>query len=240
MGYETCSTKWRRCAPTESPSTSQGSVVTAFSVAGATDTFHDRSNSAYKAWLQAVHPADVSHEYAAFFNEKVAAYEQGVWTTGQVQCQYQGILPSMTRMVPADSIPPNKSQPFSIVWTDDTDSVCDLSCLLTYVDNFVNNRHKADATRTLTTNRSARRTSNGSAAPSSLPSPSSLPRSPFPPRDAPAASPAHTAGIFAGIPSRSGDLVDNLTSCTHPRLRCAVPPGIAVSMYSPWQSQTDH
>ena len=85
LGYETRSTKRRRCALTESPSTSQGSVVTAFSAAGATDTFHGRSNSAYKAWLQAVQPADASHEYAAFFNEKVADYEQGVWTTGQVQ-----------------------------------------------------------------------------------------------------------------------------------------------------------
>ena len=70
LGYETRSTKRRRCAPTESPSTIQGSVVTAFSDAGAIDTFHGRSNSAYKAWLQAVQPADASHEYAAFFNEK--------------------------------------------------------------------------------------------------------------------------------------------------------------------------
>ena len=100
-----------------------------------------RTNSASKAWLQAVQPADASHEYAAFFNEKVAAYEQGVWTTGQVQCQHQGILPSMTRMVPADSIPPNKSQSFSIVWVDDTDNICDLSCFLTYLDNFVSKRH---------------------------------------------------------------------------------------------------
>ena len=47
--------------------------------------------------------------------------------------------------------------------------------------------------------------------PSFLPSPSSLPRPPFPPRDATAAAPAHTAGIFAGLPARPGDLVDNLT-----------------------------
>jgi hypothetical protein len=43
-----------------------------------------------------------------------------------------------------------------------------------------------------TTNRSARRASNGAAAPSSLPSPSSLPQPPLFPRDAPAAAPAHT------------------------------------------------
>jgi hypothetical protein len=53
--------------------------------------------------------------------------------------------------------------------------------------------------------------SNGAAAPSSLPHPSSLPQPPLFPRNAPAAAPADTAGIFAGIPSRPGDLVDSLT-----------------------------
>jgi hypothetical protein len=38
-------------------------------------------------------------------------------------------------------------------------------------------------------------------------SPSSLPQSPLSPRDAPADAPGGTAGIFAGIPSRPGDLV---------------------------------
>ena len=109
LGYETRSTKRRRVAPTESPSTSQASVVTAFSAAGTTDTFDDRSNSAYKAWLQTVQPAGTTHEYAAFINKKVAAKEEGVWTTGQVQCQHQGIMSSMLRMVPADSIPPSRS-----------------------------------------------------------------------------------------------------------------------------------
>ena len=83
--------------------------------------------------------------------------------------------------------------------------------VLTYLDNHASNLHKADATRSSTANRSARTASNGAAAPSSLPSPSSLPRPSFPPCDAPAAAPAHTAGIFAGIPSRPGDLVDSLT-----------------------------
>jgi hypothetical protein len=39
----------------------------------------------------------------------------------------------MTRNVPSNSILPNKSQPFSIVWADDTDTICDLSCLLTLI-----------------------------------------------------------------------------------------------------------
>jgi hypothetical protein len=67
---------------------------------------------------------------------------------------------------------------------DDTDTICDLSGFLIYLDIFERNHHKGDATRSSTTN----------------------------PRDAPAASPAPTAGIFAGIHSRSGDLVDSLTS----------------------------
>lgn len=128
-----------------------------------------------------------------------------------MQCLFQGIQSSMTSTVPANSILPNKSQPFSIVWVDNTDSICDLQCLLTYVDNYSSKRHKADATRSSTTNRSARRASNGAAAPSSLPSSSSLPQLPLPPHDAPAAPPASAAGIFEGIPTRPGDLVDNLT-----------------------------
>jgi hypothetical protein len=75
--------------------------------------------------------------------------------------------------------------------------------LLTCLDNFESNCHKADATRSSTTKRNARRASNGAAAPSSLPFPSSLPQSLLFPRDVSAAAPAHTAGIFfAGIPSR--------------------------------------
>jgi hypothetical protein len=99
---------------------------------------------------------------------------------------------------------PNKSYPCSIVWADDTDSICDLPCLLTYLDNFASKRPKADATRSPTTGRSVRRASNRAAAPSSLPSSSSLPQPPLLPRDAPAAAPAPTAGVFAGIHSRPG------------------------------------
>ena len=103
----------------------------------------------------------------------------------------------MTWPLTSNSIFPNKSQSFSIVWEDNT--------------NHTNKRHKTDATRSSTTNRSTCRTSNGVVALSSLSSPSSLPRSPLPPRDTPVTSPAHTTGIFAGIPSRPGDLVDDLT-----------------------------
>ena len=221
LGYEARSTKRRRVAPTESPSTSQASVVTVFSAAGATDTFtfEGRSNSAYKAWLQAVQPAGTTHEYAAFINKKVAAKEEGVWTTGQVQCQHQGIMPSMLRRVPADSIPPNKSQPFSIVWADDTDSVCDLPCLLTYVDNFANNRYKADTTRSPATGGRARRASNGAAAPSSLPSSSPLPHHPLPPRNASPSVICSTQSVFL-----SSATFVFLELCQKVRLLSSLPP----------------
>ena len=104
-----------------------------------------------------------------------------------------------------------KSQPFSIVWEEDTDSICDLPCLLTNLDNFANNRHRADATRSSpATGGRARRASNGAAAPSSLPSSSSLPQPPLFASNAPAAAPAPTAGVFGGIHSCPGDLVDML------------------------------
>ncbi len=119
--------------------------------------FHNTSTfdrTQYKRSLQAIQPTAVTTEYASFVNAKVAAEEDGVWTTGKVQCLFQGIQFSMTRPLPADSILPNKSQPFSIVWADNTDSICDLQCLLTYMDNHANKRHKVDATQSSTTNRS--------------------------------------------------------------------------------------
>jgi hypothetical protein len=121
----------RRVSSIGSPSSNQGSIVTGISL-GTTETFDCHSNTTYKHWRQAIQPTAVTHEYVSFVNTKVAAEEDGVWTTGKVQCLFQGIQLSMTRPLPADSILPNKSQPFSIVWTDNTDSICDLQCLLTY------------------------------------------------------------------------------------------------------------
>jgi hypothetical protein len=154
-----------------------------------------------------VYPSPASHEYVSFINTKVPDHENGVWTTGIVQCLHQGILPSRTRTLPADRILTNKSQPFSIVWADDTDSICDLPLLLTYLDNDTSKRHRADITRSPATGGRARRASNGATPPSSLPSSSPLPHHPLPPDNAP----APTVGIFADIHSRPGDLVDLLT-----------------------------
>jgi hypothetical protein len=73
-----------------------------------------------------VQPTASTHDYASFIGKKVA---MDYWT---VQRLHHGISPSMTRTLPANTILPNKSQPFSIMWADNTDSNCDLPCLLTY------------------------------------------------------------------------------------------------------------
>jgi hypothetical protein len=96
------------------------------------DTFDGRSNTAYKQWLAAVQPTTAKHDYASFVTKKVADQADGVWTTGTIQCLHQDILQSMTRTLPADTITTNKSHPFSIVWADNTDSICDLSSVLTF------------------------------------------------------------------------------------------------------------
>jgi hypothetical protein len=111
------SSKRRRVSRDGSCSTSTGPVVTA--ILGA-DIFKGTSNTAYRNWLQEVQPTAAKHDFASFVGKKVADHADGVWTTGMVQCLHQGVLPSMTRTLPTDTLLPNKSQPFSIVWADNT------------------------------------------------------------------------------------------------------------------------
>jgi hypothetical protein len=172
----------QRVSHSGSRSRRQASVVTAIS--GTPESFNGRTTAAYKTWLQDIQPANATYQCTSFITKDVAECFAGVWYIGKVQCIHQGIRQSMTRNVSSDSILPNKSQPFSIVWEDDTDTICDLSCLLTYLGNVKSNRHKADATRSSTIVGLL------------------MVRPPLFPRDVPAAAPAHTAGIFAGIPSR--------------------------------------
>ena len=167
--------------------------------------------------------------------------------------------------LPDDIILPNKSKPFSIVWADNTDSICDLPSLLI----------------------------NGSATPSSLPSSSPLPHHPLPPSNAPAPTEGILAGIHSrpgdlvdlltmsgsldflsdlfdteslfeirdfritrAIPK--GETIEQFAASmhlvldladkyprdslryTHFRLRCVVPPSVVLSLYSPWQSKAYH
>ncbi len=113
----------------------------------------------------------------------------------------------MTHTLTSNSILSNKSQSFSIVRADNTDSICDLPSLLTYLDNHATKHYRTDATRSPATGGRVCRDSKGTVTPSSLPSSSPLPQHPLPPINDP-----DTARIFADIHSRSGDLVDLLTS----------------------------
>jgi hypothetical protein len=56
----------------------------------------------------------------SFLTKDVPECFTDVWYIGKVQCIHQDIKKSMTRNVSSDSIFPNKSHPFSIVWEDDT------------------------------------------------------------------------------------------------------------------------
>ena len=96
---------------------------------------------------------------------------------------------------------------FSVIhpplWADNTDSICDLPSVLTFLDNFTSKRYRTNATSSSpATGRSARGASNGAAAPSSLPSSSSLLQPPLPPHSAPAAAPASPRALSSsGSPS---------------------------------------
>ena len=83
--------------------------------------------------------------------------------------------------------------------------------LSTYLDNFANNFHKPDTTRSPATGGRNRKASNGVTVPSSLPSSYSLPQPPLFPHNAPSDAPAPAPGIVEDIHSRPGDLVNMFT-----------------------------
>ena len=67
----------------------------------------------------------------------------------------------MTRTPAPDAIYPTKSQPFSIIWEDNTDSVVDLRRLQLYLRNFEQGLHKAPIS-------APPPTSNGARAPGTV------------------------------------------------------------------------
>ncbi len=65
--------------------------------------------------------------------------------------------------------------PLCGVWTDNTDSICDLPSVLTFLDNFTSKRYRTNSTSSSpVTGRCVRWASNGVTSPSSLSSSSSL------------------------------------------------------------------
>jgi hypothetical protein len=64
------------------------------------------------------------------------------WGVGVVQC-IEVQSRTMTRTPAHDAIYPSNSQPFSIVWKDNTDSVVDLRTLNLYARNHEQGLHSA-------------------------------------------------------------------------------------------------
>ena len=126
-------------------------------------------------------------------------------------------LKSMTRTPAPDALRPTKSQPFSIIWEDNTDSVVDLRTLRQIMRNHEQGLHKPSTSIPPPTSNGARAQSTVVSQGAAAPSPSSAlppPQVHAPQAPAAAAASARAApgvSIFDGVPSIPGDLVDLLT-----------------------------
>ncbi len=165
--------------------------------------------------------------FMSFIGKKAVCQFDDSWAIGTVQSINVDFRQraSVTRTPAPDAQYPTKSLPFSIVWEDNTDSIVNLQTLTTYVRDFTNGAHRqnvfgpsaADDARISPRNAAI----NGAAVPLPNPIPHSSGCSAVAPRQAPAqaghhmpapaARPPPGAGIFAGLHSYPGDLVDNLT-----------------------------
>lgn len=96
------------------------------------------STNTYKTWLN-----NIDGTYGGYLGTKVAAHCVATgWGVGVVQC-IEVQSRTMTRTPAHDAIYPSNSQPFSIVWEDNTDSVVDLRTLNLYARNHEQGLHKA-------------------------------------------------------------------------------------------------
>jgi hypothetical protein len=83
------------------------------------------------------------HAYTSYMGEKVAQHFETGWGVGVVCCiAADPRLKSRTRTPALDALRPTKSQPFSIIWEDNTDSMVDLCTLLQIVRNYEQGLHK--------------------------------------------------------------------------------------------------
>ena len=184
---ETRLTKARRTASTSSPA----AASTVLSAA----TFTGGTNNRYKEWLELVTP-DGTPSYASFVGRRVQHdFGNGDVWSGKVQSITQGLRSSHIRTPASDSIFPTKSRPFTIVWSDDTDSAVSFADLQTMLV-------PSGATSQPPTGLGSSPQSQGAA------------RRHVPPPPPPANPPsAHVPNltIFHGLASSPGDIVDNLT-----------------------------
>ena len=224
-GPKTRSRKRQRTA-SNNASASSSTVISASQDHGLSipTTFQGGPAHAYATWLNSI---DSGNAFTSFIGKKVACKFDDTWAIGTVQSINVDFRQraSVTRTPARDAQYPTKSRPFSIVWEDNTDSIVNLQMLTTYVRDFTNGAHKQNVVgpsapvdaRTSPRNAAI----NGAAVPLPNPFPHSSGSSAVAPRQAseqaghhmpaPAARPPPRAGIFAGLHSYPGDLVDNLT-----------------------------
>lgn len=149
QGLETRSRKRARTHSASSPSAASngtlGAVVDAHrDIRRVTaDSYQGHTPSTYKAWLQGIDPQTAGKPaYTSYIGAKVAQPFETGWGVGVVCCiAADPRLKSMTRMPAPDALRPTKSQPFSIIWEDNTDSVVDLRTLLQIVRNHEQGLH---------------------------------------------------------------------------------------------------
>ena len=97
--------------------------------------FPGGTNNRYKAWLNWVTPAG-AQSYANFVGKRVEQdFGNGQVWSGTVQSITQGLLASQTRTPALNAIYPTKSRPFTIVWSDDTDSAVSFADLQTMLSS---------------------------------------------------------------------------------------------------------
>ena len=150
QGLETRSRKRTRTDSASSPSAASngtlGAVVDAHrDIRRVTaDSYQGHTTSTYRAWLQDIDPQTAGKPaYTSYIGAKVAQPFETGWGVGVVCCiAADPRLKSMTRTPAPDALRPTKSQPFSIIWEDNTDSVVDLRTLLQIVRNHEQGLHK--------------------------------------------------------------------------------------------------
>jgi hypothetical protein len=137
-----------------------------------TDSYQGNTASAYRTWLQSIDQQTTGKPaYMSHIGAKVAHHFETGWGVGVVCCiTADPRLRSMTRTPAPDALRPTKSQPFSIIWEDNTDSVVDLRTLLQNVRNYEQDLLKPSTSIPPPTSNGARAhstvVSNGAAAPS--------------------------------------------------------------------------
>ena len=108
------------------------------------DSYQGHTTSTYRSWLQDIDPRTAgAPAYTSYIGAKVAQHFETGWGVGVVCCiAADPRLKSVTRTPAPDALRPTKSQPFSIIWEDNTDSVVDLRTLLQIVRNHEQGLHK--------------------------------------------------------------------------------------------------